>query len=209
MRYLNVLGLVLLMCMNLYSLLTPSVTIGIGIDEKRNIYAVGNTDSAGKKIGYWHFLTNTNNKFYTNVIGYYQNGLADSLWVEHYDDVYPRINQVFFMHNDTVRGYIYQYDKRGHFRCLNYYNKYGVNFQWNYHNDVCIDSIYDMFLTGAHKLMDDDLYDIKYEIVDFYASKLVKYNICLLTILLLVNAIYFARRWIKDENNIKLTKINK
>lgn len=83
---------------------------------------------------------------------------------------------------------------------MNYYNKYGVNYQWNYHNDVCTDSIYDVFLTSAHKLMDDDLGDIKYDIIDFHASKYIKYNICLLTILLLVNTIYFAMRRIKKRN---------
>ncbi|MCF0190412.1 MAG: hypothetical protein HUJ96_04015 [Marinilabiliaceae bacterium] len=123
----------------------------------------------------------------TSILRYFRDDLADSLWIESYNDVYPNIKQSFFMYNDTVRGYIYQYDIRGHFQSLNYYNKSGVCFRWNYHNDICTDSIYDISLTSAHALMDNDLANMKYGIIDFCARDTIKYNVLILSMMLIVN----------------------
>ena len=50
---------------NLCSMLNSSHSIGIGIDEQKDMYAVGKINSDGKKNGYWHYLKRKDNKYLT------------------------------------------------------------------------------------------------------------------------------------------------
>jgi len=189
MRYINIIGLVLLISLNLHSLLTSShSSIGIGTDGGK-MYAVGMLDDEGKKCGYWHYLSKNDDKYLTRIIGHFKNDLPDSLWVQYYDDVYPYIKQSFYMYNDTVRGYIYQYDKRGHFERLDIYYRNGASRYWEYYNDVCTGCYYETALTCAHSLMEQFIRDMKYEKLDYRAPQYIKYNVCILAILLLANII--------------------
>ncbi|MBQ3634317.1 MAG: hypothetical protein II951_01710 [Bacteroidales bacterium] len=113
-------------------LILNNLTIGVSLDSNNTIRAVGGVDRQGNRNGTWVYFHESNPSLLCN----YTHGVAEGACAYICSGDTPRIERMYEMKDDTLRGFIYTYRNDGHIKRVTHVKNYLLVHEFEYDHDT-------------------------------------------------------------------------